>query len=143
MGLIDAIRYYCTELAERAAIDVHFIAQDLSVELGQRAKEQCFLVVREALSNAVKYASASRIDVMLEVFASETLTLRIADDGVGFDPARELKSPAGLGLSMMRERAESIGGNTSIDSAPGHGTTVTISVPLGPHLSEALEIREP
>jgi len=143
MGLIDAVRYYCGELAERAEIDVRFIAQDLSVELGQRVKEQCFLVVREALTNAVKHASASRIDVMLEVFASETLTLRIADDGVGFDPKLELNSPGGLGLSMMSERADSIGGNTSIHSAPDLGTTVTISVPLGPNLPEERELLDP
>jgi NarL family two-component system sensor histidine kinase LiaS len=98
-------------------------------------KEQCFLSLREALTNTVKHAKASRIDVALEVLASESLNLRITDDGVGFNTARMFDLPAGLGLSMISERAESIGGSAQILSTPGKGTTVTITVPLEPDLS--------
>lgn len=135
MGLIEAIQYYCGELSERAGIGVHVVAQDVPVQLGERVKEQCFLSFREALTNAIKHAHASRIDVVLEAPASESLKLRIADDGVGFDTARKFNLPAGLGLSMIGERAESIGGSAQILSTPGMGTTVIITLPLGPDLS--------
>ena len=130
MGLIGAIRYYCSELSERTGITVHVLSQEVPVQPEERVKEQCFLIFREALTNAIKHAKASRIDVVLEAVTSESLILRIADDGVGFDSVQALSSPAGLGLSMLRERAESIGGSARILSAPGKGTTVMITVPL-------------
>lgn len=134
MGLLDAIRYHCSELADRAGIEVHVAAQDLPLQLGDRAKEQCFLGCREALGNVVKHAHASRVDVVVEVLPPDRLALRIVDDGVGFDPEREFQSPAGLGLAMITERAESIGGSAAVQSAPGRGTEVTITVPLEPNL---------
>jgi len=130
MGLIDAIQYHCSELSERAGIAIRVLAQDIPVQLGERVKEQCFLGFREALTNAIKHANASRIDVILEVLASESLNLQIVDDGVGFDTVRSFDSPAGLGLSMIGERAESIGGSAQILSIPGKGTTVMITAPL-------------
>jgi signal transduction histidine kinase len=135
MSLTEAIQYHCSELSERAGIPIRVLAQDVPVPLGERVKEQCFLSFREALSNAIKHANASRIDVVLEALASESLNLRIADDGVGFDTVRMFNSPAGLGLSMIGERVESIGGSAQILSTPGKGTTVTITVPLEPDLS--------
>jgi len=130
MTLIEAVRHYCGELSESSGINVRVSAQDVSVQVGQRVKEQCFLSIREALNNAIKHAGASRIDVLLDFRESEALTLRIADDGAGFDPIRVHDAPKGLGLSMISERAESIGGTAQIRTAPGKGTTVTISVPL-------------
>lgn len=135
MGLIEAIRYHCSELSERGGIPVHFVAQKLPVPVGERLKEQCFLSFREVLGNAIKHANASRIDVALEVLGAESLKLQIADDGVGFDPVRMFNSPVGLGLAMIGERAESIGGRAEIRSILGMGTRVTITVPLEPDLT--------
>jgi PAS domain S-box-containing protein len=135
MGLFEAIKYYCNELSERTGITLHVLTQETPVQLGERVKEQCFLSFREALSNAIKHANGSRIDVVLEALASESLKLRIADDGVGFDTSQMFNSPAGLGLSMIGERAESIGGSAQILSTPGKGTTVLITVPLRPDLT--------
>ncbi len=143
MGLIEAIQYYCGELSEGAGITIRVVAQEVSVQLEERVKEQCFLSFREALSNAVKHANASRIDVILEVLASESLSLRIADDGIGFDTARMFNTPSGLGLSMIDERAESIGGSAQILSTPGQGTTVTITAPLGPDLGATHDTPRP
>jgi two-component system NarL family sensor kinase len=135
MGLTEAIRYYCSELSERAGVNVRVLAQAFPEEPDARVREQCFLGFREALTNAIKHANASRIDVVLESPAPDSLTLRIADDGAGFDTEQTFSSPSGLGLSMIRERAESIGGDAQILSTPGKGTAVTITVPLGPDLT--------
>jgi signal transduction histidine kinase len=100
-------------------------------------REQCFLSFREALSNAIKHGKASRIDVVLRSTASDSLVLKVTDDGIGFDTERTFNAPSGLGLSMIRERAESIGGSAEIRSMPGKGTRVKITVPTGADLMSA------
>jgi two-component system nitrate/nitrite sensor histidine kinase NarX len=82
-----------------------------------------YRLCQEALNNIAKHARASRVTIQLR-YRAERVELRIQDDGRGFDPEQ---SPSGhSGLSMMRERAEAIGAQLSITSAPGRGATVTI-----------------
>ena len=100
-----------------------------------RASEQAYLVIREAVRNAVAHSGCERIDVILEVDDSE-LRGRVEDDGVGFDPGREWDDreegePAtGVGLRSMRERTELLGGRLDVSSKPGRGTAVEVRVPL-------------
>jgi signal transduction histidine kinase len=100
-----------------------------------RAGEQAYLVMREAVRNAVAHSRCSRLEVNLEVDDSE-LRGRVKDDGVGFDPGggrddREEGGPAtGVGLRSMRERAELLGGRLDICSEPGRGTAVEVRAPL-------------
>ncbi len=82
---------------------------------------------QEAIANARRHASASRIDVTLTYFDDE-VTLDVADDGRGFDPDA-IRESAGLGLLGMRERAERLEGSVSIESSPGEGTTIAVSMP--------------
>lgn len=105
-------------------------ADDTRFEVDDRVKEQCFLAFREALSNAIRYARASRIDVILKFQSPGRLCLAIIDDGIGFNTQAAFERPAGLGLCMIRERAESVLGHARIRSTPGQGTRVRISVPL-------------
>ena len=131
MDLLEAIRYDCNEMAERTGLSIRVTSNEASFQTDNRVKEQCFLSVHEALNNAVTHAEASRIDVTIEPSAhSGWLTIRLADNGRGFDAEEPWKTPTGLGLSMMAERAESVGGGAEIDSVPGSGTTVVIKVPL-------------
>ena len=130
MGLTEAIRYYSSELSERAGINIRVSAKKVAAVTDARVREQCFLSVREALTNAIKHGNASRIDVVLKSRSPDSLTLRISDDGIGFDTEQIFRKPSGLGLSMIRERAESVGGNAEIFSTRGKGTRVTIKVPI-------------
>jgi signal transduction histidine kinase len=130
LTLLDAVRFHCSETSARAAIPIRVQASEAPFDLDERVKEQCFLVFREALSNAVRHAQASRIDVTLELPSPQRLRLAISDDGVGFDTHAAFQRPAGLGLCTMRERAESVLGHARIHSAPGKGTQVRISIPL-------------
>jgi signal transduction histidine kinase/ligand-binding sensor domain-containing protein len=84
------------------------------------------LVVREALNNAVKYSAASEIHLSAS-FSSTALTITIADNGRGFDPAT--CGVGGNGLGNMRERAATLSGECRIDSRPGAGARVTLIVP--------------
>jgi PAS domain S-box-containing protein len=130
LELKDAISYHCSEQSARAGLAIYVSGHGETFLLEERVKEQCFLIFREALNNVVRHAKASRIDVTIEALMPESLSLKIDDDGVGFDSGEAFSNPSGLGLSMISERAESVGGHAEIYSTPGEGTTVTITVPL-------------
>ncbi len=130
LQFLNALRFHCSETSDRAGIPIQVLADDTHFDVDERVKEQCFLAFREALSNAIRHAQASRIDVILKVRLPGRLCMAIIDDGVGFDTHAAFGHPAGLGLCMIRERAESVFGRAGIRSAPGKGTRVQISVPL-------------
>ena len=85
--------------------------------------------MQEALHNVVRHSHASEARVSITC-DDRCISLRIADGGVGFDPAQTLD--AGLGLVSMRERAAGLNGQLTIEAVPGGGTTVTAYLPLGP-----------
>jgi ligand-binding sensor domain-containing protein/anti-sigma regulatory factor (Ser/Thr protein kinase) len=88
-------------------------------------------IATEAISNAVKHSGARTIEVTLECLP-ESLRLSVADDGAGFEMAGNGHlRPGHYGLIGMKERAAQIGGEFEFDSAPGHGTTVSVQAPLG------------
>jgi signal transduction histidine kinase len=82
---------------------------------------------QEALANARRHAGASRVTVTLTYFADE-VSLDVADDGRGFDPATAGQS-GGMGMLGMRERVEGLEGRLAIESAPGEGTAVAVTLP--------------
>lgn len=113
---------------------------DLSVRLGEsrltpNQEIHVLHIVREALANAVRHAGASRVAVSLERISTEQARLVVADDGVGLAPA-----PAGdvnhFGLTIMGERARSLGGSIDIESPAGGGTRVVVC--FAPGASEPL-----
>jgi PAS domain S-box-containing protein len=130
LPLLDAIRFHCSETSARAGLAISVLADEVRFDLDERVKEQCFLSIREALSNAIRHAKASRVDVIFDIPSPGRLSIAIIDDGVGFDTHGAFKRPSGLGLCMIRERAESVFGHAHIRSTPGKGTQVRISVPL-------------
>jgi signal transduction histidine kinase len=104
---------------------------DVDVDVGQRVSPehgaQLLHLLRESLSNAARHARAGHLTIAFRQ-AEGLAILSVTDDGVGFDPA----SPAGAGhqgLANMRARAEAIGGTLRLESAPGKGTRIIVSVP--------------
>lgn len=98
---------------------------------GALTQEQCgnlFQICREALTNVVKHAGASRV-VMTLGRANGVLRLRVEDDGEGFDPVN--RPTGGQGLRNMEERARRLGGSWSIVRASGGGTRIVVEFPLG------------
>jgi signal transduction histidine kinase len=89
---------------------------------------------QEALTNIHKHAQARRVQVQLTWLGTEQVQLCISDDGKGFDPSSSAGAPgvAGhhLGLGMMRERVEALGGRVSVDTEIGRGTAVRIELPM-------------
>lgn len=89
---------------------------------------QVLRIVQEALTNVRKHAAARRAVVTVDVHDDET-TFAISDDGRGFDPDGLPPEKQGFGLHTMRERSEQARGRLSIESAPGRGTRVTVTLP--------------
>jgi signal transduction histidine kinase len=90
-------------------------------------KEALYRIAQEAMQNAIRHAHPSRLGVSL-VCESDSFTLEVSDDGVGFDPQDE--HPGHLGLHSMHERALGIGGTLEIISAPGRGAQVRARIPI-------------
>jgi signal transduction histidine kinase len=106
----------------------------LSVEgdpatLPAAAADEIFLVLREAVRNAVAHAEPRRVRVGL-IITEREFRGQVRDDGAGFDPARRFRAADRLGLSSMTERAELLGGTVRISSRIGAGTCVELRVPL-------------
>jgi signal transduction histidine kinase len=110
------------DIGERFGTDVQLrLEDDRAFPIQHR--ENGLGVVREALTNAARHGKASHISV---TFAqSETLSLEVRDDGLGFDSAPRNTSP-GFGLVSMRERAEALTATLRVSSDPGHGATVVV-----------------
>ncbi|HET6859057.1 MAG TPA: sensor histidine kinase [Streptomyces sp.] len=87
-------------------------------------------IAQSALANTVLHAEAGRAGITLS-FMDTSVALDVVDDGAGFDPvALRARSGGGFGLPAMRSRARSLGGTLSVESAPGQGTAVAITLPL-------------
>jgi signal transduction histidine kinase len=94
----------------------------------QAAVEKGLLrIAQEALANALRHAGAQHVGLALDA-ADSVVSLRVSDDGRGFDPVEAAARSRRLGLTSMRERAEALGGRLEIDSAPGRGTVVEVRV---------------
>ncbi len=101
--------------------------------------DEAFLVMREAVRNAVEHSGCGRVEVSIEVQGGG-LRGRVQDDGTGFEPREDPDEPRpgggdgasdeGVGLGSMKERAELLGGRLNLDSGPGSGTVVEIWLPL-------------
>ena len=95
--------------------------------LSAEARHNLYLASKEALNNIVKHAAASEVWIRLQLNGAG-FTLSIEDNGKSFDPARPPER--GNGLQNMRKRLDDIGGQCEIESVPGSGTRVKLSVAL-------------
>jgi two-component system sensor histidine kinase UhpB len=124
LGLAAAIAGQVEQL-ERPGLETELTAEGDFSGLDDDVQLVVYRVAQEALTNAARHSEAKRIAVILRRSASG-VELEVADDGRGF--AFE-QSERGLGIGGMRERALLIGAELTIESRPGHGTTVRLSVP--------------
>jgi signal transduction histidine kinase len=97
--------------------------------LPDEAQEAVYRIAQEAVHNALRHASASRVDVEL-LSRDGVVVLEVTDDGRGFDPSSAGEATRRLGLASMRERARTAGGRLAVDSRPGEGTAVRLEVPI-------------
>lgn len=127
LGLVPAIKWLTGDFQRRTGIKVVFDSGSFSVT-DETVSSTVYRVVQESLTNVMRHAGASRVDVVL-VVDSGILRASIADDGRGFDASGSEESGM-LGMTGMRERACLIGGRLEIASRSGEGCTVSLEVPV-------------
>jgi two-component system, NarL family, sensor kinase len=126
LGLGPALQWLGRTFQERTGTVVALELHALDLRLSTEHETLAFRLVQEALNNVAKHARASLVEVQVALADGE-LRLAIADDGAGFDPGAV--GHDGSGLRGMRDRVELFGGRITIDSRPGGGARITVSVP--------------
>ncbi len=126
LGLVAALRQYVESIGEKNNIKVGFESERVLERLPGNVEAVLYRIVQEALTNVVRHASATRVDVVLTT-RNKKLVMIIEDDGVGFDPA-SVSTGEHLGLFGMKERTDMIGGKLIVESAAGKGTTIMVEV---------------
>ncbi|MCU0394454.1 MAG: histidine kinase [Chitinophagaceae bacterium] len=126
--LVARLREFATQVFEAKDIDLSFVAGDEvnDVKLDMEARRDFFLIGKEAINNAAKYAKCSLVTIEVQVTGRE-LSLRVQDNGIGFDPQA---ADGGNGMGNMQRRAQALRGQLKINSKPGAGTEIILQVPL-------------
>lgn len=132
LGLIPAIRWYARTNLSDLGVQVKFATNNETIRLPQHIETMLFRITQEAVSNILRHAEAREVDIWLGQ-ENEAVILEIRDDGRGFDVEQisgQALSRKQLGLLGIHERVSLVGGQLKVDSAPGTGTRIFISVPI-------------
>jgi PAS domain S-box-containing protein len=135
LGLVPSLEWLVENFSQRTGIACTLSVGEDELALPKAHASAIFRIVQESLTNIAKHAEASHAEIALERDEDE-LVVRVADDGVGFSPQAPRK-PGSLGLFGLRERASLMGGEASIISAPGEGTSIVVRLPVEAPMASA------
>lgn len=127
LGLVPTLKKYSDAFKEQAGIDVNITVTGGERRLESYLEVMIFRAVQELLGNASRHSQATLIKVQIDLGA-DLIRVSVDDNGKGFDP-EILKQSSNLGLKLIRERAEMLGGSFEIDSVTGSGARISFSVP--------------
>ncbi|MFZ2280049.1 MAG: PAS domain S-box protein [Prosthecobacter sp.] len=130
LGLIPALESYLKDFTQQTGLEVNLKTDAGVEELGSSGRTVLYRVAQEALTNVVRHARATRVDISIQKHDG-IHSMVITDNGQGFagDDASPAKGSSRLGLLGMRERVEIIGGTFCVASVPGQHTTVLVEIP--------------
>ena len=137
LGLSDAIEWLAGEVCGRKGLQYDIIIEPEDIELDQNRSIAIFRIFQEALTNIVRHAKATMVEVHLKKGRS-VLTLEVKDNGIGI-PAEKLSDHNSYGLIGIRERARYLGGDARIVGVPGSGTTIVVNIPLESEVEGSVE----
>ena len=138
MGLKLALEEYLNEFGIRNAVGTSLALPEQELALDETHALALFRMFQEMLSNVQRHAQAGQVSATLAFEPDgQTLSLLVVDDGVGFDPAvQDLQSCHGM--RRLAERAAFLGGRLHVDSAPGRGASVRVTMPLAATQAQAI-----
>jgi signal transduction histidine kinase len=128
MGLIAAVAWQAKEFQKRTGIRCRAKLPPETVKLDVDVSTTMFRIFQEILTNVARHSRATRVDMELSV-NDERVSLEVIDNGVGIADS-DLNGKKSLGLLGMHERALLFGGEVKITGTAGHGTRVSVSIPL-------------
>lgn len=126
LGLVGSLQNICTHVRDYYGVDCHYQGEQRIPDLDSAQRLNLYRIAQEATNNAIKHAGANRIVIQLS-HTLNRLTLEIRDNGKGFSGGG---SVLGMGLHIMNYRANTIGAEFDVQSAPGQGTRVICVLPL-------------
>lgn len=130
LPLVTALADYTKNFSARSGIWVKFDAPKGFPQLSPVAELQLLRIAQEALTNVRRHAQATKVEVKLES-SRQSMEMIIKDNGQGFTVPDQQESSLGYhGLTIIKERAEDLGGTVTISSAPGEGTEIQVSLPI-------------
>jgi NarL family two-component system sensor histidine kinase LiaS len=128
-GLATTLREYVFEWENRNGVMINLDIQNAR-RMPLETEQAMYRMIQEALANVARHSQADQVEVSL-VYNSENIELTVEDNGLGFNSNHR---SGGMGLRIIKERAETIGGQACIESAPGQGTKIMITAPLNGHV---------
>lgn len=126
MGITSALEWLAEEFAKRSGIHCELLIGHEETALNDHQATAIFRIVQESLTNVSRHAQATQVVITLSRLDG-SYTLEIRDNGKGFNPGAHQKKS--FGLMGMRERVLMLGGELSIDAAPGHGVKISVRIP--------------
>jgi signal transduction histidine kinase len=130
LGLTSALLWLFERFTARTGVQVNFESVGLDHRFPATVETTAYRIVQEALTNVARHAGVAQASVRIRVEADQ-LRVQIQDSGRGFETVTMLTSRQRAGLAGMRERAALLGGQLQVDSAPGTGTQVIVTLPIG------------
>ncbi len=131
LGFCPALRQFLADFGEQnqLRIDLRVIGPESC--LPSHLEPVFFRIIQESVNNVGKHAQATTIRVTLDLTAPTQVHLSVCDDGIGFDPAQlgEAAAAGHLGLKQIQERVAGLHGTVRVESQPGVGTTISVSLP--------------
>ncbi len=127
LGLVVALQQHLEAVSDRHGLLIQFEVVGFENRLAPDVEASLYRIGQEALTNVVRHARATRVDVRLEQ-GQDALRMVVEDNGIGFDPGI-LDNHDRLGVFGMRERAEMLGGTLAVNSSAGSGTVIVVEVP--------------
>jgi signal transduction histidine kinase len=125
-GLAAGVRKHAAAVAKREGVEVRISVPPEPILLSVPAEQELFWTVAEALTNSVRHAQATSVEIAIAAPTERELSVSVSDNGIGFDPSKD--RPGHVGLASMRERVERLGGRLTVQSS-SKGTVVCAVVP--------------
>lgn len=127
LGLVPTVRRYADAFKEQTSLDVNVTVTGNERRLEPYLEVMMFRALQELLGNTARHSQATQVKVMLDM-GEDRVRVSVDDNGKGFDPDI-IQQGKSLGLKLIRERAEMLGGTFEVDSSVGRGTRITFAVP--------------
>jgi two-component system, NarL family, sensor histidine kinase DegS len=128
LGLVPTVRKYVEAFKDQTGIEVGLTVTGTERRLEPYLEVMIFRAIQELLGNAARHSQAASVKMQMDL-GSDLVRVGVDDNGRGFDPEAS-GNGANLGLKLIKERAEALGGTFSIDSALGRGARVAFTIPV-------------
>jgi signal transduction histidine kinase len=127
VGLDEAVSQEIFRINRSGILSIHLQIKGKTKEIEHQKQLILYRVIQECIQNIIKHAAASKVSLILD-YSDQELEIMIADNGKGFNVAKEKGNVQGLGLMNMYKRMALIGGQITIQSQPVTGTTIKINL---------------